>query len=99
MCTKVCPNNLLFLNEEKKASFNTISEFGRDGCWKCQHCMAVCPKGAISILNKNPDDSLLPLSVEITSKAMAVGFGYLEIKYARGVQKDSELKVNVLKFF
>lgn len=26
-------------------------------CMECQHCMAVCPRGAISILGKNPADS------------------------------------------
>ncbi|MBR1681722.1 nitroreductase family protein [bacterium] len=27
------------------------------GCIACQHCFAICPKGAISVFNKNPDDS------------------------------------------
>jgi nitroreductase/NAD-dependent dihydropyrimidine dehydrogenase PreA subunit len=27
-------------------------------CMQCQHCLAVCPAGAISILGRNPDDSL-----------------------------------------
>lgn len=27
-------------------------------CMECQHCMAVCPKGALSILGKDPDDSV-----------------------------------------
>ncbi|WP_443027915.1 hypothetical protein [Stomatobaculum longum] len=22
--------------------------FGWRGCWKCQHCLAVCPHGAVS---------------------------------------------------
>ena len=29
---------------------------------------------------------------------MAVGFGYPEIRYARGAQKENDLNVNVLKF-
>lgn len=70
LCTKVCPNNLLFLNSHKKASHLPISEFGWNGCWKCQHCLAVCPKGAVSVLKKNPEDSLLPFDVEITAKVM-----------------------------
>jgi nitroreductase len=28
------------------------------GCFGCQHCLAVCPTGAVSILGRNPDDSL-----------------------------------------
>lgn len=27
-------------------------------CMECQHCMAVCPKGALSIVGKDPADSL-----------------------------------------
>jgi len=27
-------------------------------CIECQHCLAVCPTGAVSILGKNPEDSL-----------------------------------------
>ena len=29
---------------------------------------------------------------------MAIGFGYPEIRYARGAQKENDLNVNVLKF-
>ena len=28
-------------------------------CIKCQHCFSICPKGAISIFNKNPDKSFI----------------------------------------
>jgi len=28
-----------------------------DRCFKCQHCLAVCPTGAISILGNSPEDS------------------------------------------
>lgn len=70
LCTKVCPNNLIYLNEQNKVCHKSIDVFGWDGCWKCQHCMAVCPKGAISILDKNPKNSLLPYEVEKTSAIM-----------------------------
>jgi nitroreductase len=29
-----------------------------EGCYRCQHCLAVCPTGAVSILGCNPDDSI-----------------------------------------
>ncbi len=32
-------------------------------CMQCQHCLAVCPTGALSILGRNPQDSL-PLSAD-----------------------------------
>jgi nitroreductase len=28
------------------------------GCYQCQHCLAVCPTAAVSILGKNPDASM-----------------------------------------
>ncbi len=40
-------NNLPFVNEEK-----------RELCMKCQHCLAICPKGAISIFGKVPSESI-----------------------------------------
>ena len=38
-------------------------------CIRCQHCMAVCPKGAISIFGKNPSDSI-PNTKELPSPAL-----------------------------
>jgi nitroreductase len=37
-----------------------FERFGWRGCWKCQHCLAVCPQGAISIFDKKAEDSLPP---------------------------------------
>jgi len=37
-----------------------FERYGWRGCWRCQHCLAVCPQGAISIFDKDPDDSLPP---------------------------------------
>ncbi len=33
---------------------------GWAGCYRCQRCMAVCPTGAVSILNKDPEISPSP---------------------------------------
>lgn len=60
-CTKVCPGQLISLNNDHKAVMKDVESFGWDGCWKCQHCIAVCPAGAISIFGKKPEDSLLPV--------------------------------------
>lgn len=42
-----------------------FERYGWRGCWRCQHCLAVCPKGAISIFGKDPKDSFLPASPEM----------------------------------
>ena len=38
----------------------SLERFGWRGCWKCQHCLAVCPQGAVSIFDKRPEASLPP---------------------------------------
>ena len=64
LCVKVCPGGILHLNEERKCEMDEIDQFGWWGCWKCEHCLAVCPRGAISIFGKQPEDSLPPVKTE-----------------------------------
>lgn len=37
-------------------------------CVKCQHCLAVCPTGALSILGKNPADSISLKNASLPTK-------------------------------
>lgn len=53
-CVKDCIAYALALDENNKPY---LSKDGENRCISCQHCMAVCPVGAISILNKNPENS------------------------------------------
>lgn len=64
LCEKVCPGGILHLNAERKCEMDEIDGFGWNGCWKCEHCLAVCPRGAISIFGKQPEDSLPPVKAE-----------------------------------
>ena len=64
LCVKVCPGGILHLNKQRKCEMDEIDSFGWNGCWKCEHCLAVCPKGAISIFGKQPEDSLPPVKAE-----------------------------------
>ena len=55
MCVKDCIVSCLELKNDTK-----VPQFvkGRENnCIKCQHCLAVCPTGALSIWGKNPDES------------------------------------------
>lgn len=53
-CIKDCIAYSLEFDEDK---FPQYAEDGEERCIKCQHCFAVCPTGALSIFNKNPQES------------------------------------------
>lgn len=56
MCEKVCNGAVIAYDEKGFPYLKPFEHFGGAGCWKCQHCLAVCPVGAISILGKNAED-------------------------------------------
>ena len=70
LCEKVCPGGILHLNAERKCKMDEIDSFGWNGCWKCEHCLAVCPKGAISIFDKRPEHSVPPMKPETAAPVM-----------------------------
>ena len=51
MCIKDCIVQCLEFDADKIPRY---VEGGKDMCVACQHCMAICPKGALSFGNKNP---------------------------------------------
>ncbi len=55
LCSQECPT--LIINGKK--GIPEIKDGKEPNCIKCQHCLAVCPTGALSILGKNPEDSVL----------------------------------------
>lgn len=59
-CIKVCEGLMLTMDEERHPSILGDESWEERGCWGCQHCMAVCPTGAISVMDKDPQDSVLP---------------------------------------
>lgn len=61
-CIKVCSTVCLYADAEDKIQMKNGVDgiFGWGGCYRCQHCLAVCPTGAISIFDKKPEDSISP---------------------------------------
>lgn len=54
LCVRDCPSFIITLDENRMPSIPPDKE---QFCLKCQHCMAVCPTGAVSVLGKKPADS------------------------------------------
>ena len=53
-CVSDCPVNILVIGDEPPA----VAEGREDDCIGCQHCLAVCPAGAVSVLGLQARDSL-----------------------------------------
>lgn len=63
-CINDCMGHALKFDE------NQIPVFDATKCIKCQHCLAICPTGALSICGKNPDESDLPNNLPEASKVL-----------------------------
>lgn len=59
-CTqcKVCVSDCPVFIINGKTEYPEIKEGKEQNCLKCQHCLAICPEGAISILGNNPENSI-----------------------------------------
>ena len=57
-CINTCSGMVLKPDQDGCPEMQSFERFGWRGCWRCQHCLAVCPVGAISIFGKKPEDSL-----------------------------------------
>ena len=64
-CVNTCAGMVLKFGEDGYPEMQEFERFGWRGCWRCQHCLAVCPQGAISIFGKKPEDSLPPVPEEM----------------------------------
>lgn len=53
-CVKECIVDCLIMEDDSAPQFKKFKE---GSCIKCQHCLAVCPAGALSIWGKNPQES------------------------------------------
>lgn len=53
-CIEDCNPKIINFNSKKIPTIKADNELH---CMRCQHCLAICPVGAISILNKNSENS------------------------------------------
>lgn len=57
-CVNTCSGMVIEFGADGYPAMKAFERFGWRGCWRCQHCLAVCPQGAISIFGKRAEDSL-----------------------------------------
>ena len=77
-CVKDCPVLII----DGKTEYPEIKAGKEAMCLACQHCLAVCPTGALSIWGKNPEDS-----VEVTKEPVAPAKFAELIKTRRSIRK------------
>lgn len=53
-CVMDCPVNIIAMDK----GYPSVAAKKEGFCLKCQHCLAICPTGALSILGKNPEESI-----------------------------------------
>lgn len=110
-CVNVCFGMVLFFSEEGCPRIRNFERFGWRGRWRCQHCLAVCLTGAISIFDKKPENSLpLPPSEKSIAfccistgeihfpndKAAEIAIQTVK-EYKRQTKSEIEVKFNVFK--
>ncbi len=57
-CGKCAEDCIAEIIEQEGKALPSIKPEQEENCLQCQHCLAVCPAAAISILGHNPGDSL-----------------------------------------
>lgn len=55
-CITDCPARIITRTDASPCP--VILPESEDGCIRCQHCLAICPTAALSILGRNPDESV-----------------------------------------
>ena len=53
-CVADCPAQIIDMRDSGPA----IAADKEEGCYRCQHCLTVCPVGAVSIMGFRPEDSI-----------------------------------------
>lgn len=99
-CIKVCSSVCLYEDEQGVVRMKEEADgiFGWGGCYRCQHCMAVCPVGAVSIFDKKPEMAMKPelaaspVQLEALMRNRRAIRGYLDKEVPRTLI-DSMLRV------
>ena len=66
-CINVCSGMVIEFGSDGYPEMKEFERYGWRDCWRCEHCLAVCPTGAVSIFGKKPENSLPPPPAEMGS--------------------------------
>lgn len=97
LCVRACPAMLICLDDDKKAVIQDFQTMDWYGCWGCQHCLAVCPQGAVSVLGKDPSDSLPMAGEEAGSVLDSLIAGRRSCRHYEDQNVDAGLLNHILK--
>jgi len=56
LCVSDCPARIIAMAD---GGYPAIAPEREAACYRCQHCLAICPSGAIGILGRKPENSRL----------------------------------------
>lgn len=61
LCISDCPTRIIERHDDQ---LPFVADENAEKCLQCQHCLAICPAGAISVFGLDPDASL-PVSADV----------------------------------
>ncbi len=94
LCAKDCPVDIISMDN----LFPSVIREKEAGCIGCQHCLAVCPTGALSILGHNPQDSIeLKGNLPSPDKLELLMKGRRSVRYYREENLDPQLVERLLQ--
>ena len=93
-CVDDCPFHII----ELAPDYPALNPKRIHHCIQCQHCLAVCPTGALSILGRNPQNSLpLPESLPSGQQMTALIRGRRSIRHFQPEPLDTDVIESMLR--
>jgi NAD-dependent dihydropyrimidine dehydrogenase PreA subunit/nitroreductase len=93
-CVDDCPFHIIELTPD----FPALNPTRIHHCIQCQHCLAVCPTGALSILGRNPQDSMpLPESLPTAQQMAALIRGRRSVRHFQPEPLPPEVIASMLQ--
>jgi len=93
LCVRDCPAQII---KQEGTTVPRIEPDQEQLCYQCQHCLAVCPTAALSILGRNPLDSLPLTGLPVLDQVERYVRGRRSIRQYRDENVDPSLLQRLL---